>query len=205
MLKSAPAWFAIAILIMVASQIARLQQHSPEYWIFWDYAGRLGGLAFLAAVPSARAVAFAREKRVLALWKIPLWIAAIVIADNLVNRWIAAPVSGLLPATILGTYPHPVGRLHLIDTVFGLALVAYSEEVMFRRCARYVLKTYLGDGYLLVLITSLLFGAYHWWSGAGNAIAAAIIGVLLMLFYQRSGALWPVVLGHYVTDVFDFA
>jgi hypothetical protein len=25
--------------------------------------------------------------------------------------------------------------LHIIDAVFGLALVAYSEEIVFRRCA----------------------------------------------------------------------
>jgi uncharacterized protein len=32
-----------------------------------------------------------------------------------------------------------------------------------------------------------------------------LIGILLMLFYQRSMALWPVVLAHYLTDVIDFA
>jgi hypothetical protein len=31
------------------------------------------------------------------------------------------------------------------------------------------------------------------------------MGVLLMLFYRRSAALWPVVLGHYLTDIADFA
>jgi uncharacterized protein len=205
MLKSPPAWFAAAIVIGVASQIARLQQNDPEYWILWDYAGRLGALAFLAAVPSARAVAFGREKRRMALWNISLWIVAIIVADTLFGRWIVTAVSTLLPATVLGRYPRPVGWLYWIDTVFGLVLVAYSEEVLFRRCARYVFKAYMGDGHLLVLVTSLLFGAYHWWSGVGNAMAAAMVGVLLMLFYQRCGALWPAVLGHYLTDVCDFA
>jgi len=31
------------------------------------------------------------------------------------------------------------------------------------------------------------------------------MGVLLMLFYRRSAALWPVVLGHYLTYIVDFA
>jgi uncharacterized protein len=30
-------------------------------------------------------------------------------------------------------------------------------------------------------------------------------GALLMLFFLRSEALWPVVLGHYLTDIVDFA
>jgi hypothetical protein len=50
-----------------------------------------------------------------------------------------------------------------------------------------------------------LFGAYHWWTGIGNIVEAVLIGVLLMLFYRRPAALWPVVLGHYLTDVVDFA
>jgi uncharacterized protein len=89
--------------------------------------------------------------------------------------------------------------------VFGLALVAYSEEIIFRRCARYLFQVYLADGYVLVSVTSLLFGAYHWWAGVGNIVEAAVMGVLLMLFFQRSEALRPVILGHYVTDIVDFA
>ena len=56
----------------------------------------------------------------------------------------------------------------------------------------------------LVVVTSLLFGAYHWWTGMGNIVEAVLIGVLLMLFYIRSAALWPVVLAHYLTDMVDF-
>ena len=92
-----------------------------------------------------------------------------------------------------------------VDAVFGLALVAYSEEIVFRRCARHLFQIYLNDGYAMVVVTSILFGAYHWWTGIGNIIEAVLIGILLMLFYRRSAALWPVVLGHYVTDIVDFA
>jgi hypothetical protein len=31
------------------------------------------------------------------------------------------------------------------------------------------------------------------------------MGILLMVFYRRSAALWPVVTAHYLTDVVDFA
>jgi uncharacterized protein len=58
--------------------------------------------------------------------------------------------------------------------VFGLGLDTYTEEVVFRRCARQVFKPYVGDGTLMVLLTSLLFGAYHWWSGVGNILAAML-------------------------------
>ena len=92
-----------------------------------------------------------------------------------------------------------------MDLTFGIALVAFSEEVVFRRCARIFFRTYIINDWLLVLFTSILFGAYHWWTGIGNIVEAVLIGVLLMLFYLRSAALWPVVLAHYLTDVVDFA
>ena len=62
----------------------------------------------------------------------------------------------------------------------------------------------MNNGYALLVVTSLLFGAYHRWTGIGNIVEALSIGVLLMLFYRRSAALWPVVLAHYLTDIVDF-
>src|SRR5262245_30560387 len=201
----ASVWFAAALIPLVASQVVRLDQDDPGGWIFWDYAGRIGALAVLAAVPAARVVAFRRQKLRMALWTVVLWIAGVVIADHYLGGWIRRTVNGLLADTVLGTYPRPSGWLYWVDLVFGIALVAYSEEIVFRRCARHLFQTYLGDGYVLVLVTSLLFGAYHWWAGVGNVMEAAMMGFLLMMFFQRSGALWPVVLGHYLTDIVDFA
>ena len=69
---------------------------------------------------------------------------------------------------MLGPYPEVQGWLHAVDIFFGLGLVALSEEIVFRRCARQVFQIYLNDGYVLVVVTSILFGAYHWWTGIGN-------------------------------------
>jgi membrane protease YdiL (CAAX protease family) len=129
----------------------------------------------------------------------------VVLADHYFGGWIRRTINAALPASVLGGYPQLGGWLYLVDVVFGIALVAFSEEVVFRRCARHVFQERVRDGYALVAVTSLLFGAYHWWTGVGNIVEAAMMGVLLMLFYRRSGALWPVVLGHYLTDIADFA
>src|SRR5436309_3433485 len=58
----APLWFVAALVPMVVSQIVRLEQSDPATWIFWDYAGRVGALAVLAAIPSGRIVAFQWER-----------------------------------------------------------------------------------------------------------------------------------------------
>jgi uncharacterized protein len=134
---------------------------------------------------------------------VPLWVIGIVLVDH--YRWIRETGNALFPSTVLGHYPEPHGWLYWFDTLLGLGLVAYSEEVVFRRCARHVFKPLFGDGWLLVLVTAAVFGAYHWWTGIGNILEAALMGIPFMLFLQRSGSLWPVVLSHYLTDIVDFA
>ena len=179
-----PTWFVAALIPMIASQIVRLHEHDAASWILWDYAGRLGGLAVLATIPSARAVAFQWGKRRMPLWKITLWIVGIVMLDVYLGRWMSSIVNAAFPATVLGVYFRPSGWLYFVDLIFGMALVAGSEEIVFRRCARDAFQPYLGNGYASVVATSLLFGCYHWWAGLGTIVVATMIGILLMLSFS---------------------
>jgi hypothetical protein len=197
------AWFGAVLIAMVTSQIVRLHQPDAGSWIFWDYAGRLTALAMLAAIPAARAVAFRWDKRQASLWEITLWTVGICFVDRLC-QWLTHFLDRAFPATVLGVYPRPSGWLYFIDLAFGLALVAISEEIVFRRCIGHVLQPYLGDGAVAVIAASLLFGCYHWWTGLGNVVSATIIGTLLMLMLKRSVALWPVALAHYLVDIIAF-
>ena len=81
----ASVWFVATLIPMVASQILRLQQSDPATWIFWDYAGRLGALAMLAAIPSIRTVAFRWEQLQIALGKAALWVVGLA----LMTIWVA--------------------------------------------------------------------------------------------------------------------
>src|SRR5262245_30380630 len=84
----APLWFAAALVPMGVSQIVRLEQSDPAPWIFWDYAGRLGALAVLGTIPSARTVAFKWERLRMALGEAAFWIVGIVLFDHYVCGWI---------------------------------------------------------------------------------------------------------------------
>ena len=197
------AWLAAVLAVMVASQIIRTHQADAGSWIFWDYAGRLGGLMMLAILPATRAVAFRLDRRQMPFWQIALWIFGISVALRL-SQWLSYFINKTFPATILGVYPRLDGWLNFFDLALGLALVAVSEEIIFRRCTRHVLQPLLGDGYVAVIASSLVFGCYHWWTGVGNIVLAVIIGTLLMLMFRRSVALWPVVLAHYFADIIAF-
>ncbi|UWU80014.1 CPBP family intramembrane metalloprotease [Bradyrhizobium huanghuaihaiense] len=197
-------WFALALVPLVASQLMRLHQNTAAGWLVWDYAGRIAALAILAAIPAARAIAYRTEKRRISFLEIGVWIAGIVLLDRL-GQWPQRLIDATFPATVIGKYPHPTGWLDVFDLVFGLALVAASEEIIFRRLLRNALLPYVGDGVFAILVTSLIFGAHHWWTGIGNILLSATIGILFMVMYRRSGALWPVVLVHYLVDLIAFS
>jgi hypothetical protein len=112
--------------------------------------GRLCGLGILAAVPAARIAAFSGETRRLPLWKIALWVAGIVLVAIGLSG-LRHAVNAMFPMMVLGGYFRTSGWLRLLDLTFGLALVAFSEEIVFRRSSRQLLRPHLGDGYRLVL------------------------------------------------------
>src|ERR1700751_2695219 len=90
-------WFPIAILPIAASQIVRLQQSDPAAWIFWDYAGRLGALAVLGAIPAARKVAFRQERLQITGLEIFIWVTGIVAVDHYLCGWIRRTINAALP------------------------------------------------------------------------------------------------------------
>ncbi len=192
-------WTIAAIGLNVLCQIMRLQQTNPASWLFWDYAGRLAVLAMLAIHPAVRAAVYRSERLEISL--------AIVINWGLlfVPFFIAARIAGdiyaaHLPELRLGGYPRPDSWLLLFDLTAGIALVALHEEILFRRAMRDVLAP-LGDGRVMAVVSGVLFGAFHWWTGIPSMVGAGIFGYVAMRIYCRSGALWPLVVIHYLADL----
>ena len=202
---SLPLWFVAALAPMIVSEIVRLNQSDPMVWIAYDYLGRLAGLAVLAAVPAARAIAFRDEQCRVAWWEVTLWVIGLVIFDRIVDHSLTDQINAMLPGTRIGRVPAPHGWLFVVDTFVGLALVAYSEEVIFRRCGRALLRERFGDGATMIFLTAILFASYHWWTGVGNIAATLLFGITAMLFYRRAGRLSPIILVHYLCDVADFS
>jgi len=200
-----PSWFLAGMATMVAMEIFRLRQTEPIAWIGCDYAGRIAALALLAAIPAARAVAFPCEQSKIGLREVTLWIVGIVAFDRIVDHALAEYVNAAVPGTRVGEIPRAHGWLYAVDLSGGLVLVAYSEEVIFRRCARALLRNSFGDGPAMIIAAALLFASYHWWTGFGNIVATLSFGIVAMLFYRRDGTVLPLVLAHYICDVYNFS
>lgn len=195
-------WFWIIFAITPVFQVVRLTQDSPGSWLAMDYAMRIVALALLALSP-VRAAVFCREALRVPfpqLVGILLATLAAVFLIVLVER----ELWDILPDLSLGQYPRPTGWLYLFDLIFGLALVAIHEELIFRRLARLAFSR-LGDGRAMIAVTSLVFALYHWWTGPLNVLMVALTAVVLMLLYRAVGALWPAVAVHYCVDLYAFA
>jgi membrane protease YdiL (CAAX protease family) len=59
----------------------------------------------------------------------------------------------------------------------------------------------LGDGAANNLASAVLFGVFHWWAGLPTMIVAAVFGIVALKITRQSGALWPMMVIHYLTDV----
>lgn len=191
---------AAALAVMVASQVVRLQQSEPELWLAADYGGRLVALAILWLAPGARASAFKREQFAIGAGQAGLWLIGLALLDVFVLTRLRFSVDVMFSGLRFGVYAQPLGYLALFDTTFGLALVALHEEIVFRRVTRAVLRPRLGDGWLMVSASALLFGLYHWQFGVGTVVGAFVFGVFAMLFYKRAGTIAPIVIAHYLAN-----
>src|SRR5262245_45374886 len=58
-----PLWFIAVFAPMIASQVIRLSQTTALSWLVCDWGGRLGALAVLWLVPTARTIAFTPGRR----------------------------------------------------------------------------------------------------------------------------------------------
>ncbi|MGA7612544.1 MAG: CPBP family intramembrane glutamic endopeptidase [Xanthobacteraceae bacterium] len=200
-----PLWFVVAFAVMVVSQLARLGQTTPAAWLVCDYAGRLGTLAVLWFSPAARAIAFTPRRLNIGLVQAIAWAIGLASLYTIIDSPLRGFIDATVPGTTIGSYLASHGWLHAVDVTFGLALVAFQEEIYFRRCARAVVRNWLGDGFGMIIATSLLFAAYHWWTGLGNMVTAGLFGIGAMWLYRRAGSIWPVMLAHYLADLIVFA
>ena len=198
-------WFLAALLPLVCSQIIRLFQKDAGAWLIADYCGRVAALTTLALIRPAREVAFRALPLRLPWREVLAWIISFPILYVTFRHFSDRFAYYRLPDTRLGHYPSPRGWVGLFDLVFGLALVAYSEEVIFRRCTDCVFGKYIDDKFTTSMISALLFGAYHWWTGIPNIFNAVIFGVTAMIFYRQCQSLWPVIVVHYIIDLASFA
>jgi uncharacterized protein len=130
----------------------------------------------------------------------------VVLLAMVLEYSVRQPLLSLMPGTALFKYPDiDLGAVYWLDVTFGLALVAISEEFAFRVVAARVIRQYTDSQVWLIVVSSVVFGLIHWSNGVPNIIDSALVGVVLMLFYLRSGSVIGPIAAHYLIDLWYFA
>ncbi len=92
--------------------------------------------------------------------------------------------------------------LSALDLSLGMALVALSEEFVFRYLfARAIPNSRTA----LYVLSGLAFGFLHAPQGLGLVVEATFAGIVLMFLYRRTGTLTAPVAVHFLTDLILFS
>lgn len=197
------ALLAGAISVGLLNEFALTNQ--PAFiWMIIDYGTRFAALGCLFASPACRASIGQCLQSTRPIWLCVAVCAVVTFLAHMVANW----TTYLIPLDFLyqpiASHPVPVNpTLKWIDLTFGLALVAISEELIFRGSVFGALKDKLNLP-MAVAITSAMFGLTHWGGGIANMVLALIIGISFQISLRFQGSIIYVIISHYLINLVVF-
>lgn len=209
-LKSHKAWALITLLVVgpgFINNLLNIDNENYQSWLVYDYAFRIVQLIIIYFYPpfreAVRGVIFNGKPKLSDLLG-ALFAALLVLS--------AYQLSGLFFYDLFGgadavSFKYPEiehGAIKLFDLTFGLALVAVSEEIIYRTLLAALVFRYLPGAFWVVVLSSVVFAFIHWGHGPSNVIAAFISGIIFMILYLRTRSLLPPVLAHYIANFIHF-
>jgi membrane protease YdiL (CAAX protease family) len=100
--------------------------------------------------------------------------------------------------------PYPNIWSKILDLSLGLALVAITEEVLFRGLLIVYLKRFLKSNFLIGLISLTLFAGIHYGMGFGGVMAAFSWGIIPTFFAIKHESINELIVIHYLTNLYLF-
>lgn len=203
-----PTWPLVVVFApFLLNDLGNIFVRSAGWWVAQDYAWRLLVLGLAAWLATSRRVRIEGLR-----WPTNAWVAAAcwTLFTTAAGLWlIDGPGRQLLqlwPETRTGFIPPIVSPgLRGFDLSIGLALVAVSEEVVFRGVLLPRLSRWPSSEAAGLFASAVLFGLAHWSTGAGAVLQTGLAGLLLGLCTQRTRSLLPAVLAHYVINLAAFS
>jgi membrane protease YdiL (CAAX protease family) len=204
-----PAWVPLVLLgPFYLNDFANLHIHDWRLWLLIDYLGvkllPLLVVAWLLRSRRMRPAEFGlRAQPPLAALITFLSVTLIgTVIDQNGGRWLAA-VPGF-PA--LGGMPEITSSFwNGLDLSLGLLLVGICEELVFRGYLHTLLRRFTRKRWLILLLSSVVFGLIHWSLGFHAILTTALIGAVFMGAYLITAALPAIMLAHFAINFIDFA
>lgn len=187
---------AVCVLFMVVCWVKFLLPTLMQYGI--DYAERvvLIGLVFVFG-------GFRFRRAPVRAWAVVLTVLTIVLALGLF--YVEENLGLVIP--ILGDHVWAFAELEsepffYFDLTAGLALVALSEELVFRY---QFTRTFPNSVAVQYLLSTLAFALIHVPQGVTGVVVTGLIGLLLMALYRATRTLAAPVVAHFLIDLILFA
>ena len=92
-----------------------------------------------------------------------------------------------------------------IDLTFGLLMVGVFEELVFRGYMHTFISRYTQNAFVIVVISSIVFGFIHWSLGLQIVVVTSVIGAVFMIAYLLSRSLPAIMLAHFAVNFVDYA
>lgn len=96
------------------------------------------------------------------------------------------------------------GFLAVLVSVYMAITAGVVEEIIYRFFLWKLVESFKYRVIIFVSISSLVFASVHWESGVQNLFATFIFGIVSAVIYVIIKNIWPLVIGHFVVDFFDF-
>ena len=208
----------VILAVVVAAMLLRLifpfeQGDEATAYIVTEYTVRIGlilaclwSLTYRQELLTALSLGNASGRQLTRALKYALVGVGLVALDQIILQFLRLIVWSAGYDWHWGIYPQTShAAIIWIDLTIGLALVAVSEEFVFRGVARRALEQ-RGVGRIgVITLSALFFSAFHWWHGVPNILSTAILGAIFMAVYIRTNSLWPVILAHYGINLIVFS
>lgn len=99
-------------------------------------------------------------------------------------------------------YGNPLVRW--FDLTFGLFIVAFTEELLFRRYLYSFFMYLFGKGRYAIVLSAFLFSLVHWSGGYLQLLNTFNFGLMTGLFYHQKKYLPPLILIHFLGNFYVF-
>jgi len=193
---------AVLSSIFLLNDFLFLTAKSYGTWLLIDYGSRLLAVGIVFALVH-RKISRSAE---FGLTGIPfrsglMWLLLLTATGLLIDQVGWRFLEQHLPHTQLASMPKIKNSfVNIFDLTFGVALVALSEEIVFRGYCYSALHDRLSPP-ALVALSVVLFGMIHWSQGLHAIVSTALWGILPMVSMVRTRSILPAMIAHYITDL----
>jgi len=166
--------------LFLLNDIPLIYTHTYISWLLIDYLVRLIALFIIFYLIQYK-ISILSEFGLIKIGIMPLiiWSIGLSVTGVMIDQIGYELLERILPKFQIMSYPKIENPfIKVFDLTAGLLLVSITEELIFRGYYFSVLKNYTKSPFIIITVSSFMFGLIHWSLGLHGIIVAAIWGIL---------------------------